>query len=93
VALAAWVIGDGFAGDGLVVFAGDPGSFFMATSLVMDGIVVDRKGHILNLSYASYQEIRGAKRKNRVCAIVTGLFMAKVERVIRRMDDHPRWQE
>ena len=38
MALAAWVIGDGFAGDGPVVFAGDPVSFFITISFAMDGL-------------------------------------------------------
>ena len=46
---------------------------------------VDRKGHIPNLSYASYQEICDSKRKNTVCAIITGLFMAQVKHMHRRV--------
>jgi hypothetical protein len=46
---------DGLAEGRLVAFAVDS-AVFTKISLVMDGTVVNRKGHIPNISYASYQE-------------------------------------
>jgi hypothetical protein len=56
VALAGWLGCDGIAKDRLVAFAVDPTSF-IKTSLVMDETVPNRKKHIPNISYASYQEM------------------------------------
>jgi hypothetical protein len=55
VALVGWLGCDGLSEGRLVAFAVDS-AVFIKISLVMDGTVVNRKGHIPNISYASYQE-------------------------------------